>query len=272
MESADPAGSAARAEALLAPVLSRRRGPGEADLAAIAAPDDTSVFFCRTDAGRDGWLGDFVELEPDARRHAGLRAIDHVVLSQPFDYFDEAALFYRSVLGLQPRDSQDLAAPDGLLRSRSASDPAAACASRSRCRGSAAESTAGWQSSSTSPSPATTCSPPPAGCATRRAAAGDPRQLLRRSRRTLGADDDVIEALRALGRALRRRARGGELLHFFTEMVGGRLFFEVVERRGSYDGYGAANSPVRMAAQSAQTPREGGDSPMSIEAPLRKGL
>ena len=29
-----------------------------------------------------------------------LRAIDHLALSQPFDYFDEAALFYRSVLGL----------------------------------------------------------------------------------------------------------------------------------------------------------------------------
>jgi 4-hydroxyphenylpyruvate dioxygenase len=41
----------------------------------------------------------------------------------------------------------------------------------------------------------------------------------------------------------------GALLHFFTEMVGGRLFFEVVERIGSYDGYGAANSPVRLSAQ-----------------------
>ena len=42
---------------------------------------------------------------------------------------------------------------------------------------------------------------------------------------------------------------GGELLHFYTPVVGGRLFFEVVERRGGYAGYGAANSPVRMAAQ-----------------------
>ena len=41
----------------------------------------------------------------------------------------------------------------------------------------------------------------------------------------------------------------GELLHFFTEVVGDRLFFEVLERRGGYDGYGAANAPVRMAAQ-----------------------
>ena len=27
------------------------------------------------------------------------------------------------------------------------------------------------------------------------------------------------------------------------------MFFEVLERRGGYDGYGAANSPVRLAAQ-----------------------
>ena len=43
----------------------------------------------------------------------------------------------------------------------------------------------------------------------------------------------------------------GELLHFFTEVVGDRLFFEVLERRGGYDGYGAANSPVRLGAQRA---------------------
>ena len=123
LESADPAGSAARAEALLASRLARRRGPGEADLSAIAAPDGTSVFFCRTEAGVEGWLGDFMELEPDHEGAANLHAIDHVVLSQPFDYFDEAALFYRSILGLEPHASQDLAGPDGLLRSRSLSDP-----------------------------------------------------------------------------------------------------------------------------------------------------
>lgn len=46
-------------------------------------------------------------------------------------------------------------------------------------------------------------------------------------------------------------APGGEFLHFYTPTIGDRLFFEVVERRGSYDGYGAANAPVRMTAQRA---------------------
>ena len=49
-------------------------------------------------------------------------AIDHVALSQPFDAFDEAVLFYRTLLGLEPGASQDLAAPDGLVRSRALSD------------------------------------------------------------------------------------------------------------------------------------------------------
>src|SRR3954471_24008903 len=125
VETADPARSAARAEALLAPVLSRDRGPGEADLAAIAAPDGTSVFFCRTDAGdAASWLLDFDAIAP-ATGHAGpgLRAIDHLALSQPFDYYDEAVLFYRSVLGLRPREGVELAAPDGLVRSRAVATP-----------------------------------------------------------------------------------------------------------------------------------------------------
>ena len=50
----------------------------------------------------------------------------------------------------------------------------------------------------------------------------------------------------ALGDAEHAR---GELLHVYTPILGGRVAFEVVERRGGYDGYGEGNSPVRMAAQ-----------------------
>jgi 4-hydroxyphenylpyruvate dioxygenase len=44
------------------------------------------------------------------------------------------------------------------------------------------------------------------------------------------------------------RDGGGEFLHFYTRTVG-TVFFEVVERRGGYDGYGAGSAPVRLAAQ-----------------------
>ena len=48
LESPDPAGAARRAEALLAPVLPRRRAPEDAPLDAVAAPDGTELFFCAT--------------------------------------------------------------------------------------------------------------------------------------------------------------------------------------------------------------------------------
>ncbi|MFD0664283.1 sugar phosphate isomerase/epimerase and 4-hydroxyphenylpyruvate domain-containing protein [Thermocatellispora tengchongensis] len=59
LDSPDPAGAVEHAESLLSPVLPRRRGPGEARLDAIAAPDGTQIFFCD-----DSWLSDFA---PDGR-------------------------------------------------------------------------------------------------------------------------------------------------------------------------------------------------------------
>ena len=35
------------------------------------------------------------------------------------------------------------------------------------------------------------------------------------------------------------RDEHGEYLHFYTEMLGSRVFFEVVQRIGGYAGYGA---------------------------------
>ena len=68
------------------------------------------------------WLADFTATGSGARGWARLTHIDHVALAHPFDAFDEAALFYRSVLGLEPRDSLELAAPDGLVRSRAVTE------------------------------------------------------------------------------------------------------------------------------------------------------
>src|SRR3954454_7714522 len=118
VESADAAQSVQRAEALGAGILARRRHAGEADLAAIAAPDGTSVFFA--DAAHE-WLQDFVALDDDGD-HSHRLAIAPRVPPQPFDAFTAAALFYRSLLDLEPATSQDLAAPHGLVRSRAVSD------------------------------------------------------------------------------------------------------------------------------------------------------
>src|SRR3954463_4662634 len=252
VESADPQRSAARAEALLAPVLDRERGPGEADLAAIAAPDGTEVFFCRTDAGdAASWLRDFEPVTP-GNGHAGgaLRAIDHLALSQPFDYFDEAVLFYRSVLGLEPRESLELAAPDGLVRSRAVAtaDGAVRLALNVPLTGGGH---GGVQHV------AFACSDVLAVARAMRERGVPPLEIPGNYYDDLEARTDLdpgaIATMRELG-VLYDRDAHGELLHLHTPVLGGRLSFEVVERRGGYDGYGAANSPVRMAAQRTRIP------------------
>ena len=66
----------------------------------------------------------------------------------------------------------------------------------------------------------------------------------------LGLDDAFLDQLRSHDVLYDRDADGGEFLHVYTQTFHDRFFFEVVERRGGYDLYGAANAPVRMAAQS----------------------
>jgi 4-hydroxyphenylpyruvate dioxygenase len=232
---ADPSAAASRAAALLAEVRPAHRRPGEAALETIAAPDGTSVIFGR------GWEHDFITVaEPSPTP----LAIDHVALSQPFDFFDEAVLFYRSVLGLRPHESQELASPDGLIRSRAVSDD------ERRVRlalnvpliaGGGAELQ----------HLAFACDDVLAAARRCRDAGAPLLAISDNYYDDLAARTDLtserIEQLRELG-VLYDRDAHGELLHFFTEVLGDRLFLEVLERVGGYDGYGAANSPVRLAA------------------------
>ena len=48
------------------------------------------------------------------------------------------------------------------------------------------------------------------------------------------------------------RDADGEFLHFYTQILGGRVFLEFVQRIGAYAGYGELNSPIRMAAHRRQ--------------------
>jgi 4-hydroxyphenylpyruvate dioxygenase len=50
------------------------------------------------------------------------------------------------------------------------------------------------------------------------------------------------------------RDGNGEYLQVYTETFGHRFFFEIVERRTGYSGFGAANAPIRLAAQARLVP------------------
>ena len=63
----------------------------------------------------------------------------------------------------------------------------------------------------------------------------------------LDLDPELLATIRECGLFYDQDETGG-YLHLVTEVLGGRVFFEVVQRIGGYDGYGAADAPVRMAA------------------------
>jgi 4-hydroxyphenylpyruvate dioxygenase len=247
LHTADPRASAARAEALLAPVLPRTRGPAEAELAAVAAPDGTEVFFCGTG---DDWLADFTSgaAAPDGPG-AGVTRVDHIALTQPFDHFDEATLFYRAVLGLTPQAIAEYAAPFGLVRSRAFTDPA----ERVRIALSVTLLRRGdWAPPVTSPQHIAFATDDIV--ATTRAVRDRGVPLLAVPDNyyddldaRLGPDPALLTELRELGIFYDRDADGA-FLHCYTEILGGAVFFELVQRLGRYTGYGAANAPVRMAA------------------------
>ena len=247
LTSADPQGSRIRAEALLAPTLPRVRGPREADLPAIAAPDGTSVFFSRDD---NDWRADFLPTGEQGPADAGLTGIDHLGLAQPFDHFDEAGLFYPSVLGLTRMSAEEYAAPFGLMRSRafSTTDRGVRLLLTVALlrRGDWAPAVADPQhlTFATADIFAAAAAIDRLGGVTMQVPDNYYADLIAR----FALPADLVERLRRHGILYDRDPSGGELLHLYTPVYGGRVFFEILQRQGGYDGFGEANAPVRMSA------------------------
>ncbi|MFF4690167.1 bifunctional sugar phosphate isomerase/epimerase/4-hydroxyphenylpyruvate dioxygenase family protein [Streptomyces sp. NPDC001307] len=246
LESPDPAAAARRAEALLAPVLPRHRAPGDAPLDAVAAPDGTELFLCATgDRELPDWRADFADL-PETPAPSTTR-IDHLALTQPWHHFDEATLFHRSVLGLTAQESVDLADPYGLMRSRAVAN------ADGSVRIALGVGAAPTDDTVHAAHIALATDDVVAAARAFRAAGGRLLPVPRNYHDDLAArydlTDDELETYRDLG-ILYDRDAGGAFRHCYTETVG-RVFFELVQRDPGYQGYGAANAPVRLAAQHA---------------------
>ncbi|MFE1256096.1 bifunctional sugar phosphate isomerase/epimerase/4-hydroxyphenylpyruvate dioxygenase family protein [Streptomyces fungicidicus] len=244
LESPDPAGAAARAEALLAPVLPRRRAPEDAPLDAVAAPDGTELFFCGAPGPDGGWRSDFADVAHTPAATA-VRHIDHLALTQPWHHFDEAALFHRGVLGLLAGESVDVADPYGLLRSRAVGNADGSVRIALGVGAAPTDDTAHAQHIALATDDVV------AAARRFRAAGGRLLPIPANYYEDLAARhefaDGELETYRDLGILYDRDDRG-VLRHCYTLAVG-RVFFEIVQRDGGHRGYGARDAPVRLAAQ-----------------------
>ncbi|GAA3711831.1 dehydroshikimate dehydratase QsuB [Zhihengliuella alba] len=241
----DVASAEARTAALGVTRVPRRMQAGEQRLPAFATPHGLELFFAeRTRAGEPGWVDEFehglrATPEPD-----GVVAVDHVNLMSTWEDHDETVHFYTGVLGLEKGRSNQVASPHGLVRSRVLRTADGAVRLPLNV----------LPASRTQPTEHVALSCPDAIAVARRARERGMRLLpvpgnyYDDVRARFGLDPAFVERLRE-HQVLYDRDQQGEFLHFYTRQIG-RLFIEVVQRIDAYDGYGAENAPVRLAAQS----------------------
>jgi 4-hydroxyphenylpyruvate dioxygenase len=244
-EVVDPATSAARARALNAPPVFRRTHAQDEDLPAFRAPDGTEIFLAPPADGDAGWVGEFEGGEEPSTSPL-LTGVDHVNLAHPWQSFDEAVLFYSSVLALESGTSQDVAAPIGLVRSQVVRSGDGAVRLALNVAPQAFAHPQGFpqhMAFSTDDALAAARAARSRGLRPLPIPANYYDDLIAR----YDLDAGLVEEMQELG-VLYDRDADGDFTHFYTETVGG-VFLEVVQRGGGYQGYGATNASVRLAAQ-----------------------
>ncbi|MGZ4493238.1 MAG: TIM barrel protein [Nocardioides sp.] len=236
---------AARAKALLWPAVDRTRGAGEARLPGITSPSGVHVFVSASAGEADDWRGDFVA-EADGPGD-GWSGLDHVGIAVPAERLNEEVGFLRTVFDLQPAPVEEFWEPQGRLRSR-ALRPA---------RGDTrlvlnVEDVRSRQPRQGITQVAFACADLLAKVRLLRARGvplmpvPDNYYVDLASRFDLPAQT-VVE-LRDHG-VLYDRIGDGELLHVYTDVLPTGFYVELLERRGGYDGFGSANTHVRLATQ-----------------------
>ncbi|MET1155276.1 TIM barrel protein [Arthrobacter sp.] len=248
----DPLAAASRALQLKAVQVPRQSQANEEVLQAVKAPDSTEVFLCQaTPDGTAAWTDEFATASPASAGDDLITRIDHVNLAQPWQHFDESVLFYESTLALAPRPSTEVPSPVGLVRSQVMRTEHGGVRLALNIAPLVMEQP-GPSAASAYPQHIALACTDVVTLARRAVEAGleflkIPANYYADLQARFRLDPELLAALQELN-LLYDRDDQGEFIHFYTATVG-RLFFEVVERRDRYEGYGAPNAPVRLAAQ-----------------------
>jgi 4-hydroxyphenylpyruvate dioxygenase len=256
----DPAGALNRATALQSARYDAPTGTGEQRLPSIVAPGGMVVHFVDEALGENGLFEQDFILEPDdGAGDAGLLSLDHLAVGLTPDRLDTWVLFCRAVLGLDASDAVKFADPFGLIRSTGMAD--AGRQLRLVLNMSMSERTRMAQAAQASGG---------VGVQHIAFASADLLASVTRLKATgvrfvpisdnyyddlptrFELDAAFVERLRAAG-VLFDRSPQGDYLHAYTQgYEGSGFFFELVQRLGAYDGYGAVNAPARMASQAQE--------------------
>ena len=249
-----------RAEALDAQAFSQRVGPGELSIPAVRGIGGGLIYFLddRSDLARV-WDIEFNPLPPEAS-DAGLTHFDHIAQTMNYEEMLTWILFYRSIFVVDKGPMVDVIDPSGLVRSQVIENPSGTL--RLTLNGAESHRTlAGRFIAETFGSSvqhiAFASSDIFHSAAVLRQ---NGLQILEISQNyyddleaRLALDADLLDALRA-SNLLYDRDEGGEYFQLYSPNFGDGFFFEIVQRKGAYAGYGAVNAPFRIAAQKRSIP------------------
>jgi 4-hydroxyphenylpyruvate dioxygenase len=244
-----------RASALGTVPFKQKAGAGELQIPGIRGVGGSVLRFVdsRSELGRL-WDIDFALNEPRPAADAGLLRIDHVAQTMAYGEMLSWTLFYTSIFKATKTPMVDVADPDGLIRSQAIE--AQGDALRITLNGADSPRTLAGRfvadSFGSSVQHIAFATADIFRTAAALAVSGFP--ILK-----IGANYyDDLEARFGLTQEFSARLRSadilydrdshGEFFQLYSRGWGNGMFFEIVERRNGYRGYGAANAPFRMAA------------------------
>ncbi|MGJ4909877.1 bifunctional sugar phosphate isomerase/epimerase/4-hydroxyphenylpyruvate dioxygenase family protein [Bradyrhizobium sp. HKCCYLS2033] len=252
VDSADRA--MARAQSLKTRTFTQPVGPGELEIPAIHGVGGSLLYFLDTH-GRH-WDVDFEPVASDKTTDR-LLAVDHIAQSMPHEEMLSWLLFYAGIIDFSRLPQMEIADPRGLVQSQAIVNGDRSL--RFILNGSTATRTLSSRFiseffGSGVQHIAFACDDIFAAVAEMRARGAGFLDIPDNYYDDLEAKYDLapetIAALRA-NEILYDRDGDAEFFQVYTHIFEERFFFEIVQRR-NYQGFGAVNAPIRLAAQSRE--------------------
>ena len=240
-----------RAEALKARTFHQPVGTGELEIPAIRGVGGSLLYFL--EASGKNWDSDFEALRTDAANDR-LSAVDHISQSMPYDEMLSWLLFYTGILDLRRLPQIEIADPEGLVQSQALINSSQGL--RVILNGSSASRTLSARFineffGSGVQHVAFSCADIFATVADMRARGAQFLKIPENYYDDIEAKYDLNDATMAALRdnqILYDREGDGEFFQIYTHTFDERFFFEIVQRR-NYEGFGAPNAAIRLAAQ-----------------------
>jgi 4-hydroxyphenylpyruvate dioxygenase len=249
----------ARADSLHIPRFEQAVAPGEWPIPSVRGVGGSLVYFVDGTTCEAMWAHEFPHALEEAGDAALLGEIDHIAQTMQYEEFLSWLLFYVGLFEVRKTPQLEIADPMGLVQSQAVETPGRRM--RITLNGSLAAQSlssrfiqnyfgAGVQHIAFSTTDVFAVAEASQAAGLSRLAI--PRNYYDDLEARWDLDPALIERMAALD-ILYDRDGEAEYFQFYSRAFARRVFFEIVERRG-YEGYGAVNAPIRLAAQARYKP------------------